>query len=85
MMKDESSDIDVLVVGAGPTGLALASQLARWGVRFRIIDKRPDRAPNASAAIGASTPSEPGWAIKDRRAYCSAARLLTIDVSAFAS
>jgi 2-polyprenyl-6-methoxyphenol hydroxylase-like FAD-dependent oxidoreductase len=49
MMKDESSDIDVLVVGAGPTGLALASQLARWGVRFRIIDKRPDRAQESRA------------------------------------
>jgi 2-polyprenyl-6-methoxyphenol hydroxylase-like FAD-dependent oxidoreductase len=49
MMKDESSDIDVLVVGAGPTGLALASQLARWDVRFRIIDKRPDRAQESRA------------------------------------
>jgi 2-polyprenyl-6-methoxyphenol hydroxylase-like FAD-dependent oxidoreductase len=28
-----------LVVGAGPTGLALASQLQTFGARFRIIDK----------------------------------------------
>jgi 2-polyprenyl-6-methoxyphenol hydroxylase-like FAD-dependent oxidoreductase len=32
-------DIDVLVVGAGPTGLMLANQLARRGVRSTIIDR----------------------------------------------
>ncbi|HXV22837.1 MAG TPA: FAD-dependent oxidoreductase [Alphaproteobacteria bacterium] len=32
-------DIDVLVVGAGPTGLMLANQLARRGVRVLIIDR----------------------------------------------
>ena len=31
--------IDVLIVGAGPTGLMLANQLARHGVRFLIIDR----------------------------------------------
>ena len=44
-------DVDVLVVGAGPTGLALACQLARFGTRFRIIDKQPDRA-HESRALG---------------------------------
>ena len=48
-MRDDGTDLDVLVVGAGPTGLALASQLAHWGVRFRIIDKRPDRAQESRA------------------------------------
>src|SRR5256884_5866632 len=33
------ADTDVLVVGAGPTGLMLANQLARRGVRVRIIDR----------------------------------------------
>jgi 2-polyprenyl-6-methoxyphenol hydroxylase-like FAD-dependent oxidoreductase len=33
------TDTDVLVVGAGPTGLAHALWLARAGVRVRIIDK----------------------------------------------
>jgi 2-polyprenyl-6-methoxyphenol hydroxylase-like FAD-dependent oxidoreductase len=32
------SEQDVLVVGAGPTGLMAASQLARWGVRVRVVD-----------------------------------------------
>ncbi len=31
---------DVLIVGAGPTGLALACQLVRFGVDFKIIDKK---------------------------------------------
>lgn len=31
--------LEVLVVGAGPTGLTLASELARRGVSFRVIDK----------------------------------------------
>ncbi len=33
------TDTDVLIVGAGPTGLVLALSLARQGVRFRIIDR----------------------------------------------
>ena len=44
-------EVDVLVVGAGPTGLTLACQLARFGSRFRIIDKQPDRA-RESRALG---------------------------------
>src|SRR5579872_2453249 len=32
-------DPSVLISGAGPTGLALACDLARRGVSFRIIDK----------------------------------------------
>ena len=34
-------DTDVLVVGAGPTGLMLANQLARRGVRALILDRHP--------------------------------------------
>src|SRR3974390_2667765 len=33
------TDTDVLIVGAGPTGLVLALWLKRLGVRFRIVDK----------------------------------------------
>ena len=32
-------DTDVLVAGAGPTGLTLALELARRGVGVRIVDK----------------------------------------------
>lgn len=42
---------DVLVVGAGPTGLALATQLIRHGVDFAIIDTKETTTPY-SKAIG---------------------------------
>lgn len=46
-----SEQVDVLVVGAGPTGLALATQLQRYGARFRIVDRAPDRV-HESRALG---------------------------------
>jgi NADPH-dependent 2,4-dienoyl-CoA reductase/sulfur reductase-like enzyme len=33
------TDTDVLIVGAGPTGLMLANQLGRQGIRASIIDR----------------------------------------------
>lgn len=42
---------DVQIVGAGPTGLALACQLIRYGVDFVIIDKKETTTPH-SKAIG---------------------------------
>ncbi|SNS49302.1 FAD binding domain-containing protein [Streptosporangium subroseum] len=35
------NDTQVLIVGAGPTGLTLAIELARRGVGFRIVEKTP--------------------------------------------
>src|SRR5579885_81469 len=42
--------LPVLIVGAGPTGLMAACELARHGIPFRIIDKKaePTLASNAS-------------------------------------
>lgn len=37
--QGSSNHADVIIVGAGPTGLALACDLARRGVHFRIVDK----------------------------------------------
>ena len=34
--------LDVLVVGAGPTGLALAAQLRAFGATVRIVDRQLD-------------------------------------------
>ncbi len=42
---------EVLVVGAGPTGLTLAAALARLGVRTRLIDRSAGRT-DKSKAIG---------------------------------
>ena len=42
---------DVLIVGAGPTGLALACQLIRYGIDFVVVDKKETITPY-SKAIG---------------------------------
>src|ERR1044071_7402103 len=44
---------DVLVVGAGPTGLTLACDLARRGVAVRIVDRAPE-SPAGSRGKGLS-------------------------------
>jgi 2-polyprenyl-6-methoxyphenol hydroxylase-like FAD-dependent oxidoreductase len=44
-----SSDINILIIGAGPTGLAAALFLAERGHRARIIEKRVTRAPWSKA------------------------------------
>jgi 2-polyprenyl-6-methoxyphenol hydroxylase-like FAD-dependent oxidoreductase len=44
-----SGPIEVLVVGAGPTGLALAAHLATYGIRVRIIDRQSDRVHESRA------------------------------------
>jgi 2-polyprenyl-6-methoxyphenol hydroxylase-like FAD-dependent oxidoreductase len=38
-MRTEKTKTAVLIVGAGPTGLMMASQLARFGIPFRLIEK----------------------------------------------
>src|SRR5829696_3668057 len=46
----------VFIVGAGPTGLALAAQLQSFGIPFRIVDRAPDRARESRAlAVQART------------------------------
>ncbi len=42
---------DVIIVGAGPTGLSLACQLVRYGIDFVIIEKNPG-VTSYSKAIG---------------------------------
>jgi len=45
-----NDDVDVIVVGAGPTGLPLACELALGGVRCRLLERRADR-PNITRAF----------------------------------
>jgi len=40
-VKLSHSEVSVLIVGAGPTGLTLACDLARRNVHFRLVDKTP--------------------------------------------
>ena len=42
---------DVLIVGAGPTGLALACALAQRGVSCRVIDRREERSTRSKANL----------------------------------
>jgi 2-polyprenyl-6-methoxyphenol hydroxylase-like FAD-dependent oxidoreductase len=42
---------DVLVVGAGPVGLTMAAELARFGLRVRIIDKAPHPTETSKALV----------------------------------
>jgi len=44
-----SGYLPVLIVGAGPTGLMMACELARQGVSFRIIDKNPEQTLSSNA------------------------------------
>jgi 2-polyprenyl-6-methoxyphenol hydroxylase-like FAD-dependent oxidoreductase len=41
----------VLIAGAGPVGMTLASELARYGVAVRIIDKAPQRTDKSKALV----------------------------------
>lgn len=44
-------DTEVLIVGAGPTGLMLANQLARRGVRAMIVDRHSGPAQQSRAMV----------------------------------
>src|SRR5262247_1038225 len=54
--RNTNVDVDVLIVGAGPTGLMLANQLARRGVKPVIIDRHSGPAQQSRAmAVQART------------------------------
>ena len=41
--------VDVLIVGAGPTGLTLACELRRRGIQIRLVDQMPARTTQSRA------------------------------------
>lgn len=49
MSAAADTDPEVLVVGAGPVGLCTAIELARRGVRVRIVDRRVEPRPGTRA------------------------------------
>src|SRR5262249_31089147 len=56
MTASANAETDVLIIGAGPTGLVLALWLTHWGVRVRIIDKTAEPGTTSRAlAVQART------------------------------
>lgn len=51
MTSHADPSTQVLISGAGPTGLMLAGQLAAQGIRCRIIDKAATRSPHSRALV----------------------------------
>ncbi len=51
---DAQSEVDVLIVGAGPAGLMMANWMSRCGIRTRIVDKRGTKVCNISSSSVAS-------------------------------
>jgi 2-polyprenyl-6-methoxyphenol hydroxylase-like FAD-dependent oxidoreductase len=50
-MRPEKTKAPVLIVGAGPTGLMMASQLARFGIPFRVIEKNAGPTTQSRALV----------------------------------
>ena len=51
MTNDFDNDVPVLIVGAGPAGLATAIELARHGIRSLLVERRAEASqlPRATA------------------------------------
>lgn len=47
----KSLKTDVVIIGAGPTGLSLATQLMRYGVDFVILEKNPQTTALSKAVV----------------------------------
>ncbi|MFF7441205.1 FAD-dependent oxidoreductase [Streptomyces sp. NPDC008122] len=52
MSTNSTTDTDVLVIGAGPTGLLLAGDLAAAGIDVTLVERRPHGLGNMTRAFG---------------------------------
>ena len=50
-MPKVAADTDLLIVGAGPTGLAAACDALRHGLPVRIVERRATRSPHSKALV----------------------------------
>src|SRR5215470_2210931 len=75
VMEHNMPRSDVLVIGAGPTGLVLALWLTKLGVKLRIIDKTAEPGSTSpislSRAVTRSRPSSSGSRANPGRAFLS--------------
>jgi len=64
--------VNVLIVGAGPTGLSLAIELARHGVPFRLIDRATERSDRSRALVVQPRSLElmRPWGVADKLVAC---------------
>ncbi len=46
-----TTDFDILIIGAGPTGLAAANEAIRHGLSVRIVDSKPHRSTYSKALV----------------------------------
>ena len=44
-------NVPVLIIGAGPVGMTMASELARFGLPVRIVDKAVHRTDKSKALV----------------------------------
>lgn len=67
-MKDTGHDIDVLIAGAGPVGLAAAIELGRRGIRCLVVERndRVGYAPRAKTTNVRTREHLRRWGIADR-------------------
>jgi 2-polyprenyl-6-methoxyphenol hydroxylase-like FAD-dependent oxidoreductase len=49
--RSQPLDVDVLVVGAGPTGLTAAAEALRHGLTVRVVDRKPGRSTFSKALV----------------------------------
>ena len=66
--EDERIDVGVLIVGAGPAGLATAATLGSYGVETLVFDRRPATStlPRATVASTATMELLRRWGLEQR-------------------
>ncbi len=67
MTNDFDNDVPVLIVGAGPAGLATAIELARHGIRSLLVERRAEASqlPRATAVSIRSMELMRAWGVED--------------------
>ncbi|KAK8050271.1 phenol hydroxylase [Apiospora phragmitis] len=68
MASRSTSEVDVLIVGAGPAGLMMALWMSRLGIKTRIVDKRTDKVFSGQADGGFFLEPRLQWGHQAQRA-----------------
>src|SRR5690242_4432677 len=49
VLPQSATEVDILIVGAGPVGLFLANECARRGLRWRLVEARSSQSAHSKA------------------------------------